>query len=194
MSDDRIYTQADLEAAVSVVRAERDRAREEVRARDDDAALEVERVKRGARELGRILDQTLNMALDISGRQDVVDADGDGDWGLVWETLAELRPRAEAAEAEVERLTQIVARRTAHAEQAEADLQALREGLEATLEFLDGPHPDAKYEDGKRAGAQMIRDILAPSPAEGTSEAACPGCGSTACKWKRLECEREVTR
>lgn len=65
------------------------------------------------------------------------------------------------------------------ADSAEADLRALREGLEGILDFLDGPHPDAKYEDGKRAGAQMIRALLAPSPAEGTGEAvvmACP-CG-----------------
>ena len=65
---------------------------------------ELERTKRGARELGRILDRTLRDALDASGRHDAIEEDGDGDWGVVWETLAELRPRAEKAEAENERL------------------------------------------------------------------------------------------
>ena len=60
-----------------------------------------ERLKRGGTELGRILDRALTMALDASGCHDVIEKDGDGDWEVVWETLAGLRPRAEAAEAEV---------------------------------------------------------------------------------------------
>ena len=62
---------------------------------------ESERLKRGGAELGRILDRTLTMALDASGRHDVIEEDGDGDWEIVWETLAGLQPRAESAEAEV---------------------------------------------------------------------------------------------
>ena len=62
---------------------------------------ESERLKRGGTELGRILDRALMMALDASGCHDVIEEDGDGDWEVVWETLAGLRPRAEAAEAEV---------------------------------------------------------------------------------------------
>ena len=65
---------------------------------------EVERLKRGGKELGRILDRTLRDALDASGRHDAIDVDGDGDWAVVWETLAELRPRAEAAEARLDAL------------------------------------------------------------------------------------------
>jgi hypothetical protein len=65
---------------------------------------EIERLRSGARELGRILDRSLRDALDASGRHDVIGEDGDGDWAVVWETLAELRPRAEAAEARLDAL------------------------------------------------------------------------------------------
>jgi hypothetical protein len=65
---------------------------------------ENERLRRGGKELGRILDRTLTDALNASGRHDLIGEDGDGDWAVVWETLAELRPRAESAEARLDAL------------------------------------------------------------------------------------------
>lgn len=62
---------------------------------------DLEKYRRGARTLGETVEWQARAALDASGRHDVIEEDGDGDWGVVWETLAELRPRAEAAEAEV---------------------------------------------------------------------------------------------
>jgi hypothetical protein len=106
--------QADLRAEVARLRVactefedayvgeheDRVKAEEELeRVREQQSDLE--QTKRGARELGRILDRTLRDALDASGRHDAIDEDGDGDWAVVWETLAALRPRAEAAEAKV---------------------------------------------------------------------------------------------
>jgi hypothetical protein len=87
-----------LEDRVSVaVRPVADEEQAELRA-------EVERLRRGGKELGRILDRTLTDALNASGRHDLIGEDGDGDWAVVWETLAELRPRAESAEARLDAL------------------------------------------------------------------------------------------
>ena len=51
---------------------------------------EVETLRRGGKELGRIIESQCQMVLNITGLHDVIDEDGDGDWGLVWEKLAEL--------------------------------------------------------------------------------------------------------
>jgi hypothetical protein len=91
-------------AATSRVMALSDAELAPLRARVAELEAEVERLKRGGAELGRILDRTLRDALDASGRHDVIGDDGDGDWEVVWETLAELRPRAERAEAALARV------------------------------------------------------------------------------------------
>jgi hypothetical protein len=65
---------------------------------------EVERLRRGGSDLGKIIDRHCQMVLDATGLHDWIDEDGDGDWGAVWENLATLRPRAEAAEAKVARV------------------------------------------------------------------------------------------
>jgi hypothetical protein len=142
---------------------------------------EVERTKRGARELGRILHRTLRDALDASGRHDAIDEDGDGDWGVVWETLAELRPRAEAAEAELR------AQRDALSV-AEDTLRALREGIRALADEWESqvryiPKSGSQVDEGIRAAtrsdAAALRRLLAPWPAATTGEvctAGHPGC------------------
>ena len=53
---------------------------------------ELRRTKSGARTLGRIIEQQNRDALDASGMHHVVDETGDGDWEVVWEALALLRP------------------------------------------------------------------------------------------------------
>ena len=66
--------------------------------------------KRGGKTLGEIIDWQCRAALDATGMHHLIDEDGDGDWALVWEHLAELRPRAEAAEAERDALRETVAK------------------------------------------------------------------------------------
>lgn len=53
---------------------------------------DLRRTKSGARTLGRIIEQQNRDALDASGMHHVVDETGDGDWEVVWEALALLRP------------------------------------------------------------------------------------------------------
>src|SRR5690606_15972872 len=45
---------------------------------------------------GRIIEQQNRDALDASGMHHVVDETGDGDWEVVWEALALLRPDRDA--------------------------------------------------------------------------------------------------
>jgi hypothetical protein len=64
-------------------------------------------LERGGRELGRILDDTLADVLNLSGAHHLIDEDGDGDWGAVWDILGELvekGKRAEKTEAQIERV------------------------------------------------------------------------------------------
>lgn len=71
------------------------------------AEAEVERVREAARTLGKIIDDQCRDVLDITGAHDLVDADGDGDWGAIWDLLreqAQRGQRAEAAEAAIERV------------------------------------------------------------------------------------------
>ena len=79
-------------------------ARAVIRVADSELAAkdaEIERLKRGGAELGKIVKRHCDMVLDATGLHDWIDEDGDGDWAAVWENLAALRPRAEAAEAKV---------------------------------------------------------------------------------------------
>ena len=73
---------------------------------DEMAALrdELALCKRGGKTLGEILDRSLRDVLYASGMHHVIDETGDGDWALVWERLLELKPRADAAEAQVDEL------------------------------------------------------------------------------------------
>lgn len=70
-------------------------------------SLEAERDKarRGGRTLGKIVEDQCRAALDATGLHHLVDATGDGDWGAVWENLAELGDRARKAEARLARVT-----------------------------------------------------------------------------------------
>lgn len=63
-----------------------------------DWAQQQERVRRGAKTLGKIIEDQCRMALDATGLHHIIDEDGDGDWAVVWDHLHELKPRAERAE------------------------------------------------------------------------------------------------
>lgn len=65
-----------------------------------ELVAEVEKLRRGGKELGRIIERQCRDVLNITGLHHLIGPDGDGDWGLVWERLAEMA----AAGAEVEKL------------------------------------------------------------------------------------------
>jgi hypothetical protein len=54
-------------------------------------------LRRGGRTLGSIVDRQCQYALDATGLHHLIDETGDGDWGAVWENLAELGVMAKAA-------------------------------------------------------------------------------------------------
>src|SRR5690625_2211425 len=62
---------------------------------------DLRRTRSGARTLGRIIEQQNRDALDASGMHHVVDETGDGDWEVVWEALALLRPERDELAAKV---------------------------------------------------------------------------------------------
>ena len=65
--------------------------------------------RRGARELGRVIEQQCNSILDITGLHDWVGEDGDGDWGAIWDHAYALRDRAKKAEAAIARVEALAA-------------------------------------------------------------------------------------
>lgn len=65
---------------------------------------EVERVRGACKTLGKHLDATLTDVKNATDSHDLIGEDGDGDWMLVFERLAELRPARDAARAEVDQL------------------------------------------------------------------------------------------
>ena len=58
---------------------------------------QVAQLRLGGREMGRYLVHLNGIALDVTGMHDVIDEDGDGDWGAVWDNVAELGVMAKAA-------------------------------------------------------------------------------------------------
>lgn len=59
---------------------------------EDIAALlaEVEKLRRAGSTLGTVIEKQCEAALDATGLHDLIDETGDGDWGTVWETVAEM--------------------------------------------------------------------------------------------------------
>lgn len=58
---------------------------------------QVAQLRRGGRTLGSIVDRQCQYALDATGLHHLIDETGDGDWGAVWENLAELGVMAKAS-------------------------------------------------------------------------------------------------
>ena len=51
---------------------------------------QIAQLRAGGRELGRIVDRQCRDVLDATGLHHLIDEDGDGDWGVVWDNVAEL--------------------------------------------------------------------------------------------------------
>jgi hypothetical protein len=62
---------------------------------------EVERARRAAQTLGAVVERQCRDVLDATGLHHLIDESGDGDWGLVWERLAELGAERDALAAKV---------------------------------------------------------------------------------------------
>src|SRR5690606_39585904 len=91
------------------------------------------------RTLGRIIEQQNRDALDASGMHHVVDETGDGDWEVVWEALALLRPERDALAAKVAAVEALVSEWERVQEQNRTALGELARGTTHLL--LDTPGP-----------------------------------------------------
>ena len=74
-----------------------------------DMAAQLLAARAGAREMGRHLVHLNRIALDATGMHDAIDETGDGDWGAVWENVADLGHRAGTFEKELRRAQRRVA-------------------------------------------------------------------------------------
>ncbi|ART68177.1 hypothetical protein BTO20_05880 [Mycobacterium dioxanotrophicus] len=72
-----------------------------------ELVAEVEKLRGACKTLGGVVEGQCRMALDASGLHHLIDEDGDGDWGLVWERLAELGTDNERLRAIVERVREL---------------------------------------------------------------------------------------
>lgn len=72
-----------------------------------ELVAEVEKLRGACKTLGGVVEGQCRMALDASGLHHLIDEDGDGDWGLVWERLAELGTDNEQLRAIVERVREL---------------------------------------------------------------------------------------
>lgn len=61
-------------------------------------------LKRGGAQLGRIIDRHVEWVLDATDMHDAIDEDGDGDWELIWEKLAALRPDRDQLQARLDKV------------------------------------------------------------------------------------------
>lgn len=72
-----------------------------------DLVSEVEKLRRAAKTLGKIIDDSLTDVLKATDSYDLIGEDGDGDWMVVFERLMELRPARDAAMAAVGRVREL---------------------------------------------------------------------------------------
>lgn len=105
-------------------------------------------LERGGRELGRILDRELTAVLDLSGAHHLIDEDGDGDWGAVWDILGELVAKGKRADA-LERERDAAVRDFQNVGQANL-LLAARLAAVRTLAVAWGMDANDFADDGKR--------------------------------------------
>ncbi|MFC9966305.1 hypothetical protein ACFVH4_18915 [Nocardia ignorata] len=57
---------------------------------ESELKAEQDKARRVAEHLGNLVERQCRDVLDATGMHHVIDEDGDGDWGLVWERLAEM--------------------------------------------------------------------------------------------------------
>ena len=85
---------AEKDALVERIRAEAGIAsRSGQHDRLNQIADEVARLQRGAQELGKSLVVWMELAVAATGSEDLIEEDGDGDWGAVADRMAELSAR-----------------------------------------------------------------------------------------------------
>lgn len=100
----------------------------------------AETAERACQTLGKVVEDQCRDALAATGRHDLIGEDGDGDWGTVWELLAELRPRAVAAEAKVARVEAL----RDEARQYDIERHPTPPGIDVPDDYERGVHDMAK--------------------------------------------------
>lgn len=73
-----------------------------------DAIARIEKLQSAAKTLGKIINDSLMDVAKATNSLDLLDEDRDGDWMLIFERLAELRPQRDEARAQVDRVRALV--------------------------------------------------------------------------------------
>ncbi|WP_280412593.1 hypothetical protein [Nocardia asiatica] len=121
----------------------------------------IETLQRGGQTLGKSLVKLNQIALDATGMHDVIDEDGDGDWGAVWENVADLGERCRLAE---HRIAELEAERDAARDIARSNSHALDAAHEA-IDAMQNAHESQLTRMSKeRARLQRKIDRLEAKP------------------------------
>lgn len=125
----------------------------EATARAEKAEQERDRLKRGGAELGKSLMVWMELAKDATGSADLVDENGDGDWGAIAERMAEIPARLAAIPTAAAHRRQI-----ARAEKAEADLAEMTREARLSRESTEKA---VRARKAAEAEAAALRERLA---------------------------------
>jgi hypothetical protein len=108
------------------------------------AQEQIAQLRRGGKTLGSIIDRQCRAVLDATGLHHLIDEDGDGDWGAVWENVADLgadlraaRKRIADLEAQLDRVTDLFEKWAAEESEHRRDgYYGIAEGLHVAIEEL----------------------------------------------------------
>ncbi|MBF6416928.1 WDGH domain-containing protein [Nocardia cyriacigeorgica] len=144
--------------------------RDAARARIAELEAELEYTRRGAETLGGIVDRQCRDALKATGMHHLIGEDGDGDWGAVWERLAEmgaeLNGLREVAEHRLEVIREMAAE-IAAARDRIAQLEAERDAARQVMtDHRCGDQAERAYRRAATAEARVAElEAQQPKPA-----------------------------
>lgn len=102
------------------------------------AELNAERdsARRGAKTLGGIVERQCQHALDATGLHHLIDEDGDGDWGAVWERLAEMGAELNGLREVAEQRLEVIREQQGYAARLTAALTEANDARAGALERI----------------------------------------------------------
>jgi hypothetical protein len=124
---------------------------------------ELERTKRGAQTLGRIIERHGRAIVEATGAHDLINEDGDGDWEVVFERLAELRPARDRARQSAQARAETIHQMTQQAIDATGAHHLITEGGEVDWAVVSEllaelrPARDAAIARAEKAEAELER-------------------------------------
>lgn len=141
-----------------------ERQRDAARAEIEALTARAEKAERACKTLGGIVDHQCRDIAHITGSEHMLDEDGDGDWGAIWERGYSMAGRLSRAEAEVARLrsaveTVLAGREAEMGDLLLPDLRALIRDVRAALAPVE-PSGETESGEGDPAVQRLLRDIF----------------------------------